>query len=162
MPKPYLKSVRRRREEFLFLSAAWAVSLLLPAGVAYTADPGVSPTPDPVEQKVQALIDKAGGSTSAMAAATYEGARLWDEELNRVYPELMRQLPPQDQAILKESEKEWIKFRDSNRRLIEETYGKASGLDNRLFAAAEVLDIIKSRAVALRGYLQVVEESAPN
>jgi uncharacterized protein YecT (DUF1311 family) len=115
MSKPYLKSVRRRRQQVLFLSAAWAGSLLLPAGVAYTADPGVSPTPDPVEQKAQALLDKADGSTSAMAAATYEGARLWDEELNRVYPELMRQLPPQDQAILKESEKEWIKFRDSNR-----------------------------------------------
>jgi uncharacterized protein YecT (DUF1311 family) len=107
MSKPYLKSVRRRRQQLLFLSAAWAGSLLLPAGV--------SPTPDPVEQKAQALLDKADGSTSAMAAATYEGARLWDEELNRVYPELMRQLPPQDQAILKESEKEWIKFRDSNR-----------------------------------------------
>jgi hypothetical protein len=80
-----------------------------------------------------------------MAGATYEGTRLWDEELNRVYRELMRKLSPEDQAILKESEQEWIKFRDSNRRLISELYGRVRGTENRLFAAAKVLDVVKSR-----------------
>ena len=53
---------------------------------------------------------------------------LWDQELNRVYAELFQKLPTQDQAILKQSEQEWLKFRDSNRKLIGEVYGQARGL----------------------------------
>lgn len=97
-----------------------------------------------------------------MVEATYEGSRLWDEELNRVYRELMRKLPPEDQAILKESEQEWIKFRDSNRRLIGELYDRARGTENRLFAAGEVLEAVKGRAIALRDYLEVVQEDVPD
>ena len=70
--KPGLESARSRREHLPFLSTTWAACLLLLVSTARAADPGASPTPDPVEQKVQALIDKAGGSDSAMAEATYE------------------------------------------------------------------------------------------
>ena len=84
------------------------------------ADSEASPTPDPIDQRVKDLIEKSNGSTAAMVEAAGEGYHLWDQELNRVYQELMRKLPPEDQAILKESQQEWIKFRDSNQRLIGE------------------------------------------
>ena len=50
------------------------------------ADPGASPTPDPIDQKIQDLMDKSNGSTPAI----FEAAREGDQELNRVYGELMQ------------------------------------------------------------------------
>jgi uncharacterized protein YecT (DUF1311 family) len=155
--KIFPEPAKERKLRLPFAAIIWAACLVFLVTCARGADPGASPTPDPIDQKVQALIDNAGGSTSAMVAATYEGARLWDQELNRVYAELLQKLPTKDQAILKQSEQEWLKFRDSNRKLIGEVYGQARGTENRLSAAMDVLELVKSRVVMLRAYLEVVE-----
>jgi uncharacterized protein YecT (DUF1311 family) len=149
-------SVKARRFNPQLAAIKCAACLVLFVISARAADPGASPTPDPIDQKIQDLIDKSNGSTPAMVEVAREGAQLWDQELNRVYQELMQRLPAEDQAILKESQQAWIKFRDSNSKMIGEVYGHARGTENRVFAAEERLEVIKSRAVVLRDYLEVV------
>jgi uncharacterized protein YecT (DUF1311 family) len=99
----------------LFVSAA---CLSFPIASARAANPEATPTPDPVEEKVNALRDKAK-STADMAEAEDEGVKLWDKELNRVYGELLQQLPKEDKSPLKDSQQEWIRFRDRKLKLIQ-------------------------------------------
>jgi hypothetical protein len=68
-----------RFARFLFVSAA---CLSFPIASARAANPEATatPTPDPVEEKVNALRDKAK-STADMVEAEDEGVKLWDKEL---------------------------------------------------------------------------------
>jgi uncharacterized protein YecT (DUF1311 family) len=150
-------STKVRKSNSVFAPIMWMACLVLFNASANGADPSPSPTPDPIDQKVQDLIDKSNGSTSAMVEAAREGYQLWDQELNRVYSELMRKLPSEDQAILRESQQAWIKFRDNDQKLSGEVYGRAQGTVNRVLAADERLNLVKDRAVVLRNYLEVVE-----
>jgi hypothetical protein len=70
-----------RFARFLFVSAA---CLSFPIASARAANPEATatPTPDPVEEKVNALRDKAK-STADMVEAEDEGVKLWDKELNQ-------------------------------------------------------------------------------
>ena len=143
---------------FLFVSAA---CLSFPIASTRTTNPEATATPDPVEEKVNALRDKAE-STAAMVEAEDEGVKLWDKELNRVYGELLRQLPREDKSALKDSQHEWLKFRDRNLKLIQVAYGNAEGTMYHVFAARAALDVVKSRVLDLRGYLDVVETAWPS
>jgi uncharacterized protein YecT (DUF1311 family) len=146
-----------RCASFLFVSAA---CLSFPIVSVRAADPEATP-PDPVEERVNALRDKAK-STAEMVEAEDEGMKLWDKELNRVYAELLKQLPKEDKSALKDSQQEWIKFRDRNLKLIQIAYGNAEGSMYHVFAAHAALDVVKSRVLDLRGYLDVVETAWPS
>jgi uncharacterized protein YecT (DUF1311 family) len=149
-----------RFARFLFVSAA---CLSFPIASARAANPEATatPTPDPVEEKVNALRDKAK-STADMVEAEDEGVKLWDKELNRVYGELLQQLPKEDKSALKDSQQEWIKFRDRNLQLIQVVYGNAEGTMYHVFAARAALEVVKSRVLDLRSYLDVVETAWPS
>ena len=66
-----------------------------------------------------------------------EGVKLWDKELNRVYGELLQQLPKGDKSALKDSQQEWIRFRDRNLKLIQVAYGNAEGTMYHAFRRTE-------------------------
>ena len=132
-----------------------------PIAGARAANPEATATPDPVEEKVDALRDKSK-STADMVEAEDEGMKLWDKELNRVYGELLRQLPKEDKSALKDSQQEWIKFRDRNLKLIQVVYGKAEATMYHVFAARAALDVVKGRVLDLRGYLEVFETAWPS
>ena len=70
-----------------------------------------------------------------MVEAEDEGVKLWDKELNRVYGELLQRLPKEDKSALKDSQQEWIRFRDRNLKLIQVAYGNAEGTMYQVFAA---------------------------
>jgi len=133
-----------------------AACLSFPIANDRAANPEATETPDPVEEKVNALRDKAK-STADMVEAEDEGVKLWDKELNRVYGELLQRLPKEDKSALKDSQQEWIRFRDRNLKLIQVAYGNAEGTMYHVFAARAALDVVKSRVLDLRGYLDVVE-----
>jgi len=150
--------------ENFFLATVFFVStatFLLSPMNARGANPEVGSTPDPVEEKVKALRDKAS-STPEMVEAETDGMKLWDQELNRVYGELLEKLPKEDRAVLKESQQDWIKFRDRNLRLIQLAYGNAEGSIYQVYAARAALDVVRDRVLDLRGYLDVVETAWPS
>jgi hypothetical protein len=77
----------------------WVACLLFLISSARGGDSVDSPTPDPIDQKFKALVDGSDGSTSGIVHATNQGYELWDQELDRVYEELMRKLPREEQAF---------------------------------------------------------------
>jgi uncharacterized protein YecT (DUF1311 family) len=154
-------SCRCANFRFASLWFVLAACLSFPIANARAANPEATETPDPVEEKVNALRDKAK-STADMVEAEDEGVKLWDKELNRVYGELLQRLPKEDKFALKDSQQEWIRFRDRNLKLIQVAYGNAEGTMYHVFAARVALDVVKSRVLDLRGYLDVVETAWPS
>ena len=88
-----------------------------------------------------------------------KGVELWDGEMNRIYGELMKQLSPDGREALKVSQRAWLAWRDSQTRLIQETYGRASGTMYRPMAVAHAMETVKARTLQLRRYLEIVEAS---
>jgi hypothetical protein len=69
------ESTKALRLNLPFAANKWAACLILFIS-ARGADPGASPTPDPIDQKIQDLMDKSNRSTPAMVEAAREGYQL--------------------------------------------------------------------------------------
>ncbi len=123
-------------------------------------NPDASATPDPIEQKVNRLRDRAA-STADMVQAEEEGTKLWDGELNRVYGELLKRLPAADREVLRETQRRWIAFREENRRVIAAVYGRAQGTMYAPMAVAADSEVVRARVLQLRVNLDIVREAWP-
>jgi hypothetical protein len=69
-----------------------------------------------IDQLLERRID-IDYSTSGMVTATYEAEAEYDDLLNKYYQKLLTKLSNEDRAILKQSQKNWLQFRDSEREL---------------------------------------------
>lgn len=82
----------------------------------------------------------------------------WDEELNRVYTILMTNLDTESKEALQESQRRWIKFRDSELNFLGCYYENFSGTMYVPMQAYSELKITKERALKLHAYLNFIEE----
>ncbi len=98
-------------------------------------------------------------STQGCIACISEAAEKWDKRLNDVYKRLSNQLDKANRAALKESQLEWIKFRDKERVLIQNSYGKLQGTIYGPMELRYVMDLTKVRALQLEQYLKDIEGS---
>ncbi len=80
-----------------------------------------------------------------------------DAELNRVYKALMAKLSPEEQAVLKESQRAWLKQRDEMFKLIQMIYAKKDGTMFRTMHAADRVDVVQKRALELSSTLDVID-----
>jgi uncharacterized protein YecT (DUF1311 family) len=82
----------------------------------------------------------------------------WDKELNKVYRELMAKLKPDDQKVLKEAQKEWIKHRDMEFKLLDKIYGYKEGTMYLPMHADSRMEIVRGRANKLQDYIDLLDE----
>ncbi|SET35583.1 Protein of unknown function [Marinobacter segnicrescens] len=107
-------------------------------------------------------IDKTYGNTKAIPC--FVGYELWDRELNKYYKILMSQLSENQQEILRESQRVWLKNRDRsiefNSALLDMKYDKAEGTIYSAMRASDsasvIPAIIKQRALLLKQWAQMV------
>ncbi len=69
-----------------------------------------------------------------------------DKRLNAVYKKLMRSIPKSDQALLKNAQHQWIKYRDADFKLYSEY---SSGTSMNIFAVARQTAQVAQRAEEL-------------
>jgi len=72
----------------------------------------------------------------------------------------MRRLKPAQQAILRAAQLEWLKYRDSEFKLIESIYDTLQGTMYIPMRIAERLEVMKRRALALAGYIDLLNEGS--
>ena len=77
-----------------------------------------------------------------------------DAELNQAYQLLMSNLAPEQQELLKKSQRDWIKFRDGEFSFIDsnrttEQFGTSSAISSGIYRTT----IIKNRVIILLTYL---------
>lgn len=93
-------------------------------------------------------------STAGMINCLNLAYEKWDAELNRVYRDLRRTLDPEGREALQDAQRAWIGFRDAEFGLMERMYGPGDGSLARVEAAAKRVEFIRTRVLALSGYLE--------
>ena len=114
----------------------------------------------PIDKALDACIEK-DGSTAGMIQCTDKAYVAWDRQLNKNYGDLMRRLKPGQQTALKAAQLQWLKYRDSEFKLIDSIYDTLQGTMYLPMRISERLELVKKRALALKGYLELLEEGSP-
>ncbi len=113
------------------------------------------PAKHPIDAHVSRCMEK-DPSTHGTIACINEGAEKWDAELNRAYGELMKLLDRDGKAKLRSAQREWITFRDRHYDFIDAFYSKLSGTMYLQIRAADRMETIRKRALALASYIDLL------
>ena len=111
----------------------------------------------PIDVWLEKCIEK-DSSTAGMIKCSGKAYEMWDKEMNKVYQELMKKLSPEEKELLKESQKQWLKFRDSEFRFLDKFF-EGYGTILPVLKAGEKISIIKERTKRLDSYLFYINEA---
>ena len=107
--------------------------------------------PHPIDTWLEKATEK-DPSTAAVKQATYYASDMWDKEMNKSYQHLMKRLPKEKQEILRESQKQWIKFRDADREVLSRIVADQQGRIYQVTDPSDWLELVRSRALQLDEY----------
>jgi uncharacterized protein YecT (DUF1311 family) len=96
------------------------------------------------------------GSTMGMNQATRKAETAYDKLLNKYYKMLFDQLQGKDKETLKVSQRNWLKYRDSERSVNYSINNKdytGGGTIHSIFVTNRNTDIVKQRVIELYHYL---------
>ena len=100
-------------------------------------------------------------TTVGMSKAVYDEERAYDSLLNKYYQVLLSKLTAEDQLKLRESQRNWLKFRDSERELngiiSKDEYSGGGTIQSNLRAAG-YCEITEKRLFEIVAYLEWIME----
>ena len=105
----------------------------------------------PIDRKLGACVD-GNPSTAGAIECIGDAYAAWDRELNDAYKALMGRLAQPQQEAFRKSQRQWLAWRDAEFATIDAVYG---GLEGTMFLPMRVderMQIVRERALALRGY----------
>lgn len=103
-------------------------------------------------------LDKKDISNAEMRNCTIKATQSWDNELNKYYNLLKSKLPKETFEALKESQKQWMIYRDKECLLISKFYFELKqGTMWYTIAENKKKEIVKSRALELQMYFENLE-----
>lgn len=112
---------------------------------------------DLIDAWLEAAVQK-DPSTAGVRNATNRAREMWDEEMNSCYKRLMSQLDASQQAALRASQRDWLKFRDSEFKTISQIVTTRGGTMWQVVATSGGMRIVKDRTLQLRGYEAPVDD----
>lgn len=107
-------------------------------------------------EQLSILLMEINYSTSAMMEATLMLEKNYDLLLNKYYKTLYNKLNNDDKLKLKESQRNWIQFRDSERKMnmaLSKDEYSGGGTIQPFFLASKLTSITRTRVIELYGYL---------
>ena len=100
-------------------------------------------------------------STPGITEAVYDSEIQYDKLLNKYYQSLLKKLKDSDKEILKRSQRNWIQYRDIERKLnseiAKEEYS-GGGTIQRIIVVSRYAEITKDRVIELFNYLSRFNE----
>lgn len=108
-----------------------------------------------IEQRRRLKMD-INWSTAGMNNATYDAEKEYDRLLNKYYQRLIGKLDPEDREILRQSQRNWIEFRDSERdvnQMLTKWHYSGGGTIQTTISAWYHLEITRRRVIELYRYL---------
>jgi uncharacterized protein YecT (DUF1311 family) len=111
---------------------------------------------DPIDERQEDCIAK-NSTTRGMVKCTIQAREAWDKELNVVYNKLMNRLEPKGKEDLKQSQRQWIKYRDDQFQFIGTFYDGFEGTMWIPMRAGALTEVVKERTIRLRSYLNLLE-----
>jgi len=117
------------------------------------AQPAAPAAPDPIDVALDAcLASPDGQSTFGISACLSDAYAAWDKELNRVYPSLSASLDAKSRGLLKRSQRQWIAYRDAERKFWLAPWTDDRGTLIRITLGQANVDLVKDRVLMLRSY----------
>ncbi|MBF4472728.1 lysozyme inhibitor LprI family protein [Flavobacterium sp. HJJ] len=103
-------------------------------------------------------LNKSEISNAEMCNCTIKARESWDKELNKYYGLLKTKLPKEAFEILKESQKQWINYRDKEYLFISKFYYEVKE-GTMWFTVAEnkKKEIVKERTLELEEYYRMLD-----
>lgn len=80
--------------------------------------------------------------------------------MNKNYGQLLRKLKPTQKEVLKSAQLEWIKHRDADFKLIDSIYETLEGTMYISMRLDERVELVKRRALQLKGFLDLISDAA--
>jgi uncharacterized protein YecT (DUF1311 family) len=80
----------------------------------------------------------------------------WDKEMNKYYNLLIKELSEEDVDRLRASQRQWLSYRDKEVDFSSQMYYGMEGTMWRVVAASSHTDIIKTRALELKSYYEML------
>ena len=96
-------------------------------------------------------------TTYGMNQCAYEGQQKWDKELNKYYKLLMNKLDANGKTSLKESQRQWIKYRDKEFEFIQYYYLQKQGTMWTNVVAGIKYHFIRNRALELKRIHEILD-----
>lgn len=119
-----------------------------------------APDQHPIEVELSRCMEAPEGmSTQGMRECMDVAGASWDQELNRIWGELMRELPATAKDSLRASQRKWIAFRDAELEALAETYGEMQGSMYTLMHADAVSSLTRDRVRQLDALLEAQRSS---
>ena len=112
----------------------------------------------PIDMWLEKCMEKENYTTAGMLNCSSQALDKWDKELNRVYKELIKKLSPEEKELLKQSQLQWIRFRDAEFKWIESFYNSRKGTMFPLMEIGDKMHLVSERVKWLEGYLRYLKE----
>ena len=123
--------------------------------------PALAEDEHPIDQALSACLETPEGmSTHGMRACLDTANAEWDRELNRIWKDLMRELPAEAQTALRASQRQWLSFRDAEIAALEAAYGQMDGTMYLVMLADAVVTLTRDRVRQLDALLEAQRSSA--
>ena len=139
----------------IFIRVAAFSLLLLPMSL-YAQEP----SNHPIDKQLGVCTEK-DPSTAGMVSCIDVALKKWDQELNKNYLALMKKLNPTGRRSLKSAQVEWIKHRDTEFALLDSIYSTLAGTMYIPMHLDQKMQIVRHRALALSGYLELLADAEP-
>lgn len=105
-----------------------------------------------IDQDLEKCLSK-DNSTAGQRNCINSAQKSWDKELNKTYISLSQKLSKNGKNELVEAQRSWMKFRDSEFKLIDKYYfGVKKATLFYVIAENKKLEIVKERALQLKEY----------
>ena len=115
-------------------------------------------TSDIIEKELSRCLEESF-STANQRDCINKAYEDWDKLLNQTYQSLIKELSEESKIQLKESQRNWLKYRDTEFNFINKYYFQdKQGTLNYVIADSKKMEIIKQRTLMLLEYLKEIDE----
>lgn len=113
------------------------------------------PDQHPIDAELSRCMESPEGmSTHGTRQCLGTATEAWDKELNRVWGELMRELPASAKESLRAAQRKWIAFRDAEQAALVDAYGAMPGSMFSIMHADAVSALTRDRVRQLEALLE--------
>jgi len=99
-------------------------------------------------------------TTEKILSVNIEAYKKWDKALNLVYRSLIKKIPEKDKKLLRESQRNWILYRDSEFKFMPAHILRAGGSLSRVIYYERKEAFIRNRVIELEAY-EFIFDSPP-
>lgn len=111
-----------------------------------------------IDSILSKCIDKSNGGDAGMISCLEKAEMSWDAELNKTFKLLLAKLDSSDQRRLRETQRQWIVYKDREIAFFTELYGKKDGTMWNLAISDRRVQLIRQRTVELFDYYETITQ----